>query len=236
MIAEIRAELKERGEYRMGRRGTFWSRFALTRWQWGVQLCKFSRDGESGKLSLHLFCLWVTLWISSTPPVGDMMDRWGVYFFENSLNLCWGHRRAHFYMPWMYDHCRTEIMLADGRFVPYERYPRRKQPKGGLYVEPEPVGRYRQDFDYRYVLKSGEVQERTAAVTVERRSWCWRTWPFRWLRWPSTTRTSIEVEFSDEVGERSGSWKGGTVGCGYDLLPGETPEACLRRMESERKF
>jgi hypothetical protein len=44
------------------------------------------------------------------------------------------------------------------------------------------------------------------------------------------------IEFNDEVGERTGSWKGGTLGCGYNLLPNETPLECLRRMEKERKF
>ncbi len=38
------------------------------------------------------------------------------------------------------------------------------------------------------------------------------------------------------VGERTGSWKGGTIGCGNDLLPGETMEQSLRRMERDRTF
>lgn len=47
---------------------------------------------------------------------------------------------------------------------------------------------------------------------------------------------AIDVQFSDEVGERTGSWKGGTIGCGYNMLPGESPLDTLRRMEAERKF
>lgn len=46
----------------------------------------------------------------------------------------------------------------------------------------------------------------------------------------------IDVQFDGEVGERSGSWKGGTVGCSYDKLPTEGIEQCLRRMEKEREF
>ena len=38
------------------------------------------------------------------------------------------------------------------------------------------------------------------------------------------------------VGERVNSWKGGTVGCSYSMLKGETPEQTLRRMEKEREF
>jgi len=44
------------------------------------------------------------------------------------------------------------------------------------------------------------------------------------------------VKFSDEVGERTGSWKGGVIGTGSEMRPGESPEQCLRRMERERKF
>lgn len=46
----------------------------------------------------------------------------------------------------------------------------------------------------------------------------------------------IDVDFDGEVGERTGSWKGGTVGCSYESRPGETPVQTLRRMERERRF
>lgn len=45
-----------------------------------------------------------------------------------------------------------------------------------------------------------------------------------------------EVEFSDEVGERTGSWKGGTIGCSFDIQKGETAEQALKRMEKTREF
>lgn len=83
---------------------------------------------------------------------------------------------------------------------------------------------------YLYRLASGKVQIRTATIKPERRVW---TRP--WLPWKREDR-SIDVEFNDEVGERSGSWKGGCIGCGYEMLPGERPLDTLRRMEMERKF
>lgn len=85
-------------------------------------------------------------------------------------------------------------------------------------------------YPYRYKLKSGEVQDRIATVNVER-----RTWTRFWLPYKKVS-TSINVDFDDEVGERTGSWKGGTLGCGYEMLEGETALQCLRRMEQERKF
>ena len=83
---------------------------------------------------------------------------------------------------------------------------------------------------YTYVLRSGELQERQATIKAEARRWT------RW--WPPflMVRRSIDIEFNDEVGERSGSWKGGTLGCSYEMKPGETPLETLRRMEREREF
>jgi hypothetical protein len=52
----------------------------------------------------------------------------------------------------------------------------------------------------------------------------------------SKTQKTISIDFDREVGERKGSWKGGTLGCGYELLPNENPLECLRRMEKDRKF
>jgi hypothetical protein len=83
---------------------------------------------------------------------------------------------------------------------------------------------------YRYVLRSGEVQERIATIKPERLLW---TRP--WLPHKRESR-HINIDFNDEVGERTGSWKGGVLGCGYDMLPGDRPVDALRRMEHERKF
>lgn len=86
---------------------------------------------------------------------------------------------------------------------------------------------------YTYTLKNGTVQNRKASVHIERRTYR-RKW--HWLLRKRMVNTSISVDFDDEVGEETGSWKGGTVGCGYNLLPGETALECLRRMEKERIF
>lgn len=66
-----------------------------------------------------------------------------------------------------------------------------------------------------------------------------REWRPKWLIWTKLfafTRRTIEIDFSKECGKRKGSWKGGTIGCSYELLPNEEPLDCLKRMEKERKF
>jgi len=47
-------------------------------------------------------------------------------------------------------------------------------------------------------------------------------------------RTSIDVSFDQEVGERAGSWKGGTIGCDTTCFRRD-PRDTIVRMERERK-
>lgn len=104
------------------------------------------------------------------------------------------------HMPWKWRHAGTEILTA------------------------------KEKHKYHYVLRSWEVQERTATIHAEE-----STWVRYWIPWARKHR-SIQVEFDGEVGDRTGSWKGGCLGCGYEMRINETPVECLRRMERERKF
>lgn len=88
----------------------------------------------------------------------------------------------------------------------------------------------KQTHSYEYHLRSGEIQRRQATIQVESRLWTRPWYPWR------LHKRMIDINFSDEVGERSGSWKGGCTGCSYDMLPHESPLTTLRRMERERKF
>lgn len=66
-----------------------------------------------------------------------------------------------------------------------------------------------------------------------------REWRPKWLTWTkmfAMIDRTIDVHFSAEVGRKKGSWKGGTIGCGHSLLPGEDPLDCLKRMGEERDF
>ena len=88
-------------------------------------------------------------------------------------------------------------------------------------------------WNYRYTDKyDGEIIPTT--IYVEEREW-----RPKWLEWTSLfaeKRRTIDVHFSKECGKRKGSWKGGTIGCGYELLPNEHPLSCIKRMEKEREF
>lgn len=70
-----------------------------------------------------------------------------------------------------------------------------------------------------------------ATTMIEEREWRFGT---KWCRWLSLFRAPrvrryLDIEFSEEVGTEKGSWKGGTLGHGIEMLPGELHEAAFRR-------
>jgi hypothetical protein len=183
-------------------------------------------DERECGVAIHDGSVWIKPWV--TKDSWTSSDPWWKRGISFSVN------------PFEWRHMSHEVRRADGSWVPFvgswEEGPARVvNDKGATFGGgKEPDGRETFTFPYRYVLKNGTVQDRTAEVFVERRSW--RPRCLRWTSLFEKSRTSIDVKFDDEVGERTGSWKGGTVGCGYNLLPDESPEQCLRRMERERKF
>ena len=75
-----------------------------------------------------------------------------------------------------------------------------------------------------------------ARTHIEEREWRFGTGLFQWLslfRRPRIRR-SLDIEFDTEVGSDKGSWKGGLVGTGIDMEPGELHEAAFRRFCSQQ--
>lgn len=224
------------------------SRWVEISFRFGLALALINWS-EGSRFSLHIHLGWPNIFIklpvrskSGNPDYGA--QTWGLSLFESALHLNWGNHCKIVHLPWDWDWYRTSYLMKDGTWLHELRSDRPGVNKRSPFKtnhdhyqhirELRDAGQWEETYPYRYVLKSGEVQDRLATVKVEeferRRRW------LRWTRLGSAIRQSIDVSFSDEVGERIGSWKGGTVGCGYDLKPGETPEQCLRRMERERTF
>lgn len=71
----------------------------------------------------------------------------------------------------------------------------------------------------------------TASTHINEREWRrgekWCSWLSLFYR-PMVKR-SLDIHYSAEVGPRKGSWKGGTIGCGMNMLPGELHEEAFVR-------
>lgn len=231
---------------------------AIFRWGeisrgWGITLQLINR-GEDQDWLLHVNPIYGHLYLKlplphRKPAGDDLMERWGFCWrwgrewgSGDTIELEWNTRRLRLTMPWQWVFHRHSTLAPDGRSwmhelagfnvrhgeVPIEL------PVTKNFWSYRDLPRWNREFPYRYALRSGEIQERTATVGIEEMEWRMR-W-LCWLPWPRLKRRTIDITFSDEVGERSGSWKGGCIACGYEFRRNETAEECLRRMERERKF
>lgn len=105
-----------------------------------------------------------------------------------------------------------------------------------------PQGRFMETYDARKALENAcpsrgfafldyDGESITARTLIEEREWWFGTGWFKWLslfRRPKVRR-SLDIRFSAETGKRKGSWKGGTMGTGIDMLPGELHGPAFRR-------
>lgn len=160
--------------------------------------------------------------------------RYGYYFYKGenvhfSMWFVYGHKSKVIRMPIEYEWVRTSTLRKDGTWE-HETERNRKY----FYEDKwKDIIQYN-TYDYKYTLKDGTVQNVKATIKTEEREW-----RMIWLKWTSKfnmVRRSIDITFNQEIGEGTGSWKGGVIGCGAKLLEGETPLECLRRMEEKRKF
>lgn len=184
------------------------------------------------RIGLGLFSINFSFpWRKVVPDQGQCSGpTYGFYFFERALVLQYGKmtgRRGdpqkYIHLPWSWEHIRHDYLNSDGSL--HHRAAR------GEYEVPASTT---EQHPYRYVLRSGEVQDRIATVNGEEREWRWRG--TQRLPWPRKIRRTINVAFNDEVGERTGSWKGGVLGTAFEWHRGESMRDALDRMQREEKF
>ena len=155
----------------------------------------------------------------------EIMESWGFAIHDDYLHMNFGKNSKLVEMPWAWVHddkefkylCEDGVMRRAGGWKSGEKEP--DPPNVRYWIAP-----------YHYRGKH-ETQDVIATIKVET-----RVWRRKWAPFIYKSRTSIDVEFSAEVGDRAGSWKGGCIGCSYEIKKGESPIECLKRMEKERVF
>ena len=225
-------------------------------WEWG--LGKFARDfsltlnfgygdGDDGIL-FHICIPWLFfLFIGLNGIYRCKECNTGIKIHDNAIWISplsyshewcrkfpWWRKDIVWNFPWSYDWYKTEILDHDVKTVVWSEDINIRDPfliSWNNRKEKEKA--VSKEYPFSYTLKNGTIQNRIATVHVYRQTHKMKWYP---LFWGQKIRTSIDFTFNDEVGEGSGSYKGGVISSGYELLTGETPEQCLRRMEKERKF
>jgi hypothetical protein len=211
---------------------TSWGEFTP---DWGFRLgvgCSSDESEEpGGRASLMIQLVWgsffIKLWKGSAWKHRDMWESYGIGLDRDgnsTLHLNWGKHTKLVDLPWAWTHVRTSVFLYDGTWGQ----------QVSILDNTFEDKRAKETHPYHYLLNDGTVQTVDATISVREMEWRWK-----WLKslpWPRLVRRTIEVEFSDEVGERRGSWKGGCLGCSYEMKRLEEPKETLLRMQRERRF
>ena len=217
---------------------------------WDFHFVLDSGDSNDPGCTLHVSILkWNIWWKLPTVIKPDLLEirgqynyddyierRYGVYLFDNHFNIMYGRGDANFhrdihgkeqrwscFLPWGEQrHVRLNLYGLSGELFwsGAEKYSYDEFCKARDLV-PKRVFTFR-DFD-------GE--EVTATTFIEEREWRRGTGWFRWLSWfvASKVRRSLDIQFNKETGPCKGSWKGGTIGHGIEIEPGELHESAFRR-------
>lgn len=215
-------------------------------------------DGEHMMLiastMFHQFFYYIPSW-----KVPEGVDRWndesyrfGFYLYDDNpkklfttMNLYWRSWNKTLWMPWNYELHHLILEGQDGaRYIEFYGDNRKRNKRAEKYnCKPIPVKdtydiyhnpKFYWQEPYEYVLKSGNVQRCIGMYHIEEREW--RPRGTKFIPIFKLTHRDLEINLTDEIGERAGSWKGGTMGFGRRMLPGETPQEAYHRIMKETKF
>lgn len=125
------------------------------------------------------------------------------------------------FVTWKFDEHR--ILTSVGTWYPI------KKNESSWELKPQ-IG-HCEVHDYYYTRRNGEIQHVKATCYIEEREW-----HRKWLPMCKMVRREVDVSLDGEIGEGTGSWKGGTVGFGIDIEEHETISDALVRSMNTRKF
>ena len=202
--------------------------------------------------SLYFFFLipfllfgWGSLYINLPIKTGiqdSESSSWGFNYHDNTIwiyiggggNFEGGKKSKTITMPWYIEWYRKSTLLKDDTWH-HETKKNRKNWFGNVsevgshrWLE---ANRIEQDYDYTDKYDNTVIQ---ASYYVEETDY--RMKGLKWTSLFSKVRRDIQVNFLSQVGREKGSFKGGVLGCGYEIKGDETPRECIERMERERVF
>jgi len=134
------------------------------------------------------------------------------------------------HLPWtQWRFHRFSLYDLDGaEFWTQIERPRKKGEGKDFYVQQEKTVKVDKAV---FLVDDFDGQRLTVTTHIEEREWKFGEGWFKWLslfRKPMVRR-NLRINFDKECGPEKGSWKGGTMGTGIDMLPGELHEAAFRR-------
>lgn len=185
---------------------------------------------------LRLHALGRTL-IVEVPSLFRRGREYGAVLFEDAVHFSFGPqtmdsattRSKCWFVPWLnWRHVRHSVYGLNGEHVAT----RGTRPWGDWFEVEKACPSVSFDFD------DYDGERISVRTHIEEREWRLGT---GWCKWLSLfacpkIRRTLDLDFSKETGPKKGSWKGGTVGHGIEMRPGELHESAFRRYCAEHRM
>ena len=173
------------------------------------------------------------------------LNEYGIQFDFGSPKKRRGHERRSYCVnwPWQQTRQKTEILTPEGKVHHVRKdcgywsgklrriFRMKRKFDWSTEYDKERVAAAEVSvkFPFVYTLRNGEKQHRTATCHLKRSTYGWQWFPF--IR---KSYLSMEYQFDEEVGECSGSWKGGVIASGIKMTLGETMEQAIERLKIQK--
>ena len=178
----------------------------------------------------HLFfgCFYITFpWKHKRikDNFGEDAPSYGVTYHNSSFMFYWKRKCYVKQLPFFtFEWVRTSLLLSDETWV-HETKGNRK----GFYNKEWTDRQWETTIPYKHITSNeGHIDVNVKCHITE------REWRRKWLKRTkigARINRSVEVEFSDEVGTGRGSYKGGTIGSGFDITKTSDINEGLKKME-----
>lgn len=222
--------------------GDWFVAFPFNSFDLSYETCGYESPYGELHIALFFFCCIITMPFKSKKfPYGDCdAPKYGIAIHGNSFwvylggngNFGGGNKWWTWDIPFVSTiHIRHDVECVDseGKLKMVSASELESKDPYMYYAENKSINRYNYEYTDTY-----DNEKIDTVFWVEEREW-----RRKWLTWTKIGRIVnryIEIKFKKEVGKRKGSWKGGCIGCSYNLLPNESPMDCIKRMERERCF
>jgi len=160
----------------------------------------------------------VMVWVDQHPAVTSY---YGIQTGDSS-----SEKSNYWSIPWLNRRFHRHSILDPDHNIVWTQYAKDRKDWKDAHEAEESVEKVK--FYCRDKYDNAEI---IATCHISEREWRHGTGWFKWLSYftKPTIQRSLSIEYDQEVGPRKGSWKGGIMGTGCKIEPGEKPWIAFRK-------
>ena len=195
-------------------------------------------DEDSVNLKIGIYKLYIDIPLYKTGKresnFGNDSLQYGITYHDDTFWLYTGEGNKSFDAPWQWTIVRHDLLNLDGSLYYRNSYKNGRRSPDHLYFhELENTKSYvsawtlTETMNITHTTSHGDTQETVVTLHGEEREWRWK-W-LQWLPFNKLIHRVCDFEFSSELGDRAGSWKGGLTATSTEWKSSETLKESFTR-------